>query len=109
MPNETIIDKEAFKRWLARQPDDREFNYVDNEACLFCAFAKEELGWMAPNASTCRVVDKGGAPEMWLPGPFASAAARAPIYSEFRNSQFGHFTIADFRTELAKQLHRENL
>jgi len=35
------INQETFEAWLFSQPDDRQYDYRDNEGCLLCMFAKE--------------------------------------------------------------------
>lgn len=103
-PNQ--LDKESFRRWLARQPDTRVFNYTNPHRCMFCAFGREELGWRDAWAGAYRFGPHPLDPidSVTIPVPFANAAIDAS-----RGGSDAHFTISQFRTELAKQLHRETL
>ena len=35
------INQETFEAWLFAQPDERKYNYLDNNNCLICRFVKE--------------------------------------------------------------------
>lgn len=46
MPTKTKAPKmlrKNFDKWLEKQPDDREFNYLDIDACLFASFLNETM------------------------------------------------------------------
>lgn len=106
-PNQ--LDKESFRRWLNRQPDTRVFDYRDNCSCLFASFAREELGMPNAWAGGTYISPSGGSfpkPDeaIHLPHPFYRAASLC-----FLNGGKSFFAVSEFRTELAKQLHRENL
>lgn len=86
----------SFKRWLAAQPSDREFDFFDNENCLIASFMTETdvhgNKWECPgyNEATC-----GG------------VSLRVPkIIDRVAMSIARWFTVADFRKELAK--HERN-
>jgi hypothetical protein len=99
------LDKEAFKRWLAKQPDDREFNYMDIFGCLFSSFAREELGWEKVHGNGSRISGNNNEDVLVLPAPFADAAAFAACSGRY----YCVFTIAAFKAELARQLHKEGV
>lgn len=46
MPTKTKAPKmlrKNFDKWLAKQPDEREFNYLDLDHCLFASFLNETM------------------------------------------------------------------
>lgn len=81
-----------FQEWLAKQPEDRGFDYMDDCGCLFASFARESLG--LPNASA------GG------DNIDSSQTARDNVYiipERLADSACGlsnRFTIAQFRKQL---------
>lgn len=87
-----------FHEWLAKQPGERRFNYWDTRDCMFCAFARESLGWFNVTASMYRIYQSVRG-ECWtlIPSQLVFASA------EFRDAERRHFTVQQFRHELSKQ------
>ncbi len=59
-----------FKKWLAKQPLDREFCYTSNDSCLFASFAKEKLKLKKVHCMTFELIHSKGTI------PFPAWAAR---------------------------------
>lgn len=41
IPTRKLISKPKFNAWLAKQPDNRTFDFTDNDRCMFASFLNE--------------------------------------------------------------------
>lgn len=78
-----------FNEWLAKQPEEREFDYSDFRECLFAKFAQEALGLTEAYAGPGYIVADG---RMLTPAAM-EAFLQLPSFPN-------HFTIAQFRKQL---------
>lgn len=89
-----------FDAWLAKQPEDRSFNYCSNCGCLFATFAQEALGLADALAYPGEIFESKyseatNEKPMIIPKQIEAAACLS-IYDQPTTT----FTIAQFRKQL---------
>ena len=86
------FDLETFKAWMAKQPEERSFDFLNCRECLFASFGKEALGFPETATAGAFAIDPHWPSidgRVTIPQSLAAAASRAcPL------------TIGNFRAQL---------
>lgn len=97
---DSLFNKERFEAWLATQPAQREFDYMDIRGCALCAFVKENTSIKDFSAGSENVSVWNGCGRHNIPIPewIVSLIKEARIH----NKDICHFSISNLRTAYHK-------